>query len=42
MKISNPTLFVEINNLNFIFSVGIYDEQENLRIDYNSNVALKG
>ena len=42
MKISNPTLFVEINNLNFIFSVGIYDEKENLRIDYNSNVALKG
>ena len=42
MNISNPTLFVEANNLNFIFFVGVYDQNENFKIVYESNISLNG
>ena len=32
MQTNNPNLFVEINDLNFIFAVGAYDENQNLKI----------
>ena len=32
MKRGIPTLFVEINDLNYIFVVGKYDENQNLKI----------
>ena len=32
MQISNLTLFVEINNLEFNFFVSSYDENENLKL----------
>ena len=37
MKSFDPVLFVEINDSEFNFFVGIYDENENLKINYKSN-----
>ena len=31
MKISNPILFVEINEKNYIFSAGVFDESQKLQ-----------
>ena len=31
MKISNPILFVEINETNYIFSAGVFDESQKLQ-----------
>ena len=42
MKIETPKLFVEINNFNFIYYVIKYDENENLKIVYKSDVPLIG
>ena len=41
MKSFDPVLFVEISNSNFIFFVGIYDENENFNINYKSNIVSK-
>ncbi len=41
MKSFDPVLFVEINNSNLIFFVGIYDENENLSINYKSDIVSK-
>ena len=32
MQTNTPTLFVEINDLNYIFVVGKYDENQNFKI----------
>jgi cell division protein FtsA len=42
MSISHPSLFVEVNNFNFIFFVGEYDQNENFKIIYESNISLNG
>ena len=42
MQISNPTLYVEINNLEFNFFVSSYDENENLKINYKLNILSIG
>ena len=41
MKSFDPLLFVEINNSNLIFFVGIYDENENLNVNYKSDIVSK-
>ena len=33
MEINHPTLFIEINDTNYIFVVGIYDENQNLKVN---------
>ena len=33
MEINHPTLFIEINDTNYIFVVGTYDENQNLEIN---------
>ena len=40
MNISHPSLFVEVNNFNFIFFVGKYEQNENFKIVYESNISL--
>lgn len=42
MKIKSPKLFIEINNLNFIFFVVKYDESNNLKIIQKSDAPLSG
>ena len=42
MNISHPSLFVEVNNFNFIFFVGKYEQNENFKIVYESNISLNG
>tara|TARA_B100000035_G_scaffold277987_2_gene256620 strand:+ start:333 stop:1529 length:1197 start_codon:yes stop_codon:yes gene_type:complete len=42
MKNTHPTLYVEINEFNFIFFVIEYDEQKNFKISYKSTIPLKG
>ena len=42
MIISNPTLFVEVNDFNFIFFVGMHDNNENFKIVYESDISLNG
>lgn len=42
MSISSPTLFVEINNLKLNFFVGTYDQNQNLKIDFKSNIISAG
>ena len=32
MKTDIPILFVEINNLNYVFAAGLYDDSQNLKI----------
>ena len=40
MQTNNPNLFVEINDLNFIFAVGAYDENQNLKILENPKTPI--
>ena len=42
MSISSPTLFLEINNLKLNFFVGTYDQNQNLKIDFKSNIISAG
>ena len=42
MKISNLTLFVEINNLELNFFVSSFNENEKLKISHKSNIFLTG
>ena len=39
---SHPTLFLEINNKNFIFYIGKTDQNNILKIEYKLEVPLKG
>jgi len=32
MEIDRPTLFIEINDTNYIFAAGVYDENQNLKV----------
>ena len=32
MEIDHPTLFIEINDTNYIFVVGVHDENQNLKV----------
>ena len=40
MNNSNPSLFVEVKNSNFIFFVGEYDENETLKISFELSIPL--
>ena len=42
MEIKSPTLFLEINNYNSIFSVGDEDEDKNFKLIYKQIVSLQG
>ena len=42
MKNSSPSLYLEINDLEYIFYVGEIDDQNNLKIIYVSNIFLNG
>ena len=42
MKNSFLTLYLEINNTNFIFFVGEKDDQNNLKVAFKINVSLIG
>lgn len=42
MEIYSPTLFIEINNSDYIFTVGDGNEQENFKIIYNCVVPIQG
>ena len=42
MEIKSPTLFLEINNSNTIFSVGDEDEDKNFKLIYKHIVSLQG
>ena len=42
MKNSNYSLFIEINDLNYIFFVGDIDEQNNLKLIHKLEVPLQG
>ena len=42
MKNFSPTLFIEVNDLDFIFFVGKNDEQNNFKIIYTLNIPVKG
>jgi cell division protein FtsA len=42
MNNSSQILFLEINNTNFIFSIGKSDELDNFKINYKLDVPLKG
>ena len=39
---SNPTLFLEINNKNFIFIIGKTDQDNNFKTEYKLEVPLRG
>ena len=41
MKYSSLTLYLEINNLNYVFFVGEYDEQNNFKVVYKLKLPLK-
>ena len=32
MEIDRPTLFIEINDTNYIFAAGVHDENQNLKV----------
>ena len=42
MKNFSPTLYIEINDLNFIFSVGTHNQQNDFEIIYTKVVPLAG
>ena len=42
MQSLHPSLFIEINNLNYIFLVGTNDENNNFKINYKLVVPLQG
>ena len=42
MHSAKPTLFIEIDNFNFNFFVGNYDDYENFKITYKLSTSLKG
>ena len=42
MKNSSLSLYLEINNLNFIFFVGENDQHDNFKIIYRLEIPLKG
>ena len=42
MHINTPSLFVEINNLNFIFTVVTYSENQEIKIDENNICPIVG
>ena len=42
MKDTKPILYLEINELNFIFSVGVNNEQNKFEIIYSLNVPIDG
>ena len=42
MNDDNLILFIEINNFNYIFSVGKIDEQNNFKISYELKSPLEG
>lgn len=42
MQNLHPSLFIEINNFNYIFLVGTFDENHNLKINYKLSVPLQG
>ena len=42
MEIYSPTLFIEVNNLDYVFAVGDYDENNNHKIIYKNIVPIQG
>ena len=42
MKTDIPILFVEINNLNYVFAAGLYDDSQNLKIIENIIIPSEG
>lgn len=42
MEINSPILFIEINNTEYIFSVGVENDQENFEQIYKCNVPMQG
>ena len=42
MKINSPSLFIEINNLEYIFAVGDENEQNNFNLIYKCIVPIQG
>ncbi len=42
MKINSPSLFIEINNFEYIFAVGDKDQQDNFKLIYEHIVPTKG
>jgi cell division protein FtsA len=42
MEIHSPTLFIEINNSEYIFTVGDANDQENFKLIYKSNIPIQG
>ncbi len=42
MQNLHPSLFIEINNLNYIFLVGTNDENNNFKINYKLAIPLQG
>ena len=42
MKIYSPSLFIEIDNSEYIFTVGDIDEKENFNLIYEHKVLLRG
>ena len=42
MKNFSPTLYIEINEINFIFSVGVHNQQNDFEIIYTKVVPIVG